>query len=145
MKKKQLWILVILYILWIYSHSFMNGTLSSQESGYFTNILLGLFHQIHISVSFEQLHHFIRKLAHFTEYAGLGLLTFVVNRKQPLLKKTHFFVLGLIIPAIDETIQLFTPDRQGAITDVLLDYSGYLTGALVLYLIFLMTRRKINR
>ena len=41
----------------------------------------------------------------------------------------------LLIPSIDETIQLFVPGRAGMITDVMIDYCGAATGVVLRYLL----------
>ena len=37
----------------------------------------------------------------------------------------------VLIPSIDETIQLFVPGRSGQVTDIWIDFSGVMTGLLV--------------
>ena len=41
----------------------------------------------------------------------------------------------LLIPSIDETIQLFVPGRAGMITDVMIDCCGAATGVVLRYLL----------
>ena len=44
-------------------------------------------------------------------------------------------VFLLLIPSIDETIQLFVPGRAGMITDVMIDCCGAATGVVLRYLL----------
>ncbi len=44
-------------------------------------------------------------------------------------------VFLLLIPSIDETIQLFVPGRAGMITDVMIDCCGATTGVVLRYLL----------
>lgn len=143
MKRKYFWILIFLYILFIFSNSLTVGEKSSSISGGLTTYLLSLLHQLSIQIEYNTFHHFIRKAAHFTEYAGLGILVYIGIQLEPLLKnKTINFVSFCILtPSIDETIQHFIPDRNGCITDVLLDMCGFMTGAFIIYIIYKITHK----
>lgn len=143
MKRKYFWILIFLYILFIFSNSLTVGVKSSSISGGLTTYLLSLLHQINIQIKYDTFHHFIRKAAHFSEYAGLGILVYIGIQLEPLLKnKTiNFLLFWILTPSIDETIQLFIPDRNGCITDVLLDMCGFITGAIISYIIYKITHK----
>ncbi len=134
MKKKWMWIIVILYIGFIFSNSLQVGETSGNLSKGITLTILNFFHTIGIQIPFNTFHHFIRKLAHFLEYFGLGLLVVFAIAKQPLIKsKTiNYFTFWIIPPSIDETIQHFIPGRYGCITDVLIDMSGFLVATIIL-------------
>lgn len=74
----------------------------------------------------------LRKLAHFTEFAALGALLswlFAMLQKGKCLP----FLCGAAAACIDETIQMFVPDRGPGIKDVLIDCSGVATGMLLLF------------
>lgn len=76
----------------------------------------------------------VRKTAHFTEYAVLGVL--VSNALGPAWARNpraYLLVAAVLalVPSIDETIQLFVPGRSGQVTDVLLDCCGAATGAVL--------------
>lgn len=76
----------------------------------------------------------VRKAAHFSEYALLGILVFGALRPAVRLKRGSLLLVALIlvlVPAVDETIQLFIPGRSGQVSDVLLDCSGAAVGALL--------------
>jgi VanZ family protein len=85
-------------------------------------------------------HAYIRKFAHFAEYA---ILAFFAARafstsSVKLLQKFWFvfvFVLVLFVATIDEANQSFNPARTGSIYDILLDAAGGLT-MLILYYIY---------
>ena len=75
----------------------------------------------------------LRKIAHFTEFAALGLLlTWLLG----MLKKRKIapFLWGVAAACIDETIQMFVPGRAPRMTDVLIDSCGVATGLGLLYL-----------
>ena len=69
----------------------------------------------------------LRKIAHFTEFAALGAS--LVWRFGMLEKrKSNALVCGFLAACVDETIQLFVPDRGPAIRDVLIDTCGVAAG-----------------
>jgi VanZ family protein len=85
-------------------------------------------------------HNFIRKTAHFTEYAGLAFFAaraFSTSSVKSL--QRYWFVFAFIsvflIASIDETNQSFNPTRTGSIYDVLLDCSSGLTMIVIFYLV----------
>lgn len=68
----------------------------------------------HVGLCIDDLHlfHFcMRKLAHFTEFAGLGFLVRIVSSYKPLTRfcKHDCLLFLLLIPCLDEMIQLFVP------------------------------------
>lgn len=78
---------------------------------------------------------FVRKAAHFAEFAVLGMLWAVCRRLYPVRLTAAY---GLVVGIVDEGIQHFTPGRGSVLSDVAIDTAGYLCGwalmALVLYL-----------
>lgn len=75
----------------------------------------------------------LRKAAHFTEFTWLGMcLAWLFG----MLRKRKFWplLLGVGAACVDETIQVFVPDRGPSIRDVALDSCGVLTGMILLYL-----------
>lgn len=75
----------------------------------------------------------VRKMAHFSEYAGLGILVFILfipwvtadGWKRKKLKWNLIVVIWVFISAsLDEWHQTFVSDRCGNFWDVLLDTSG---------------------
>lgn len=85
-------------------------------------------------------HGYIRKSAHFIEYAILAFWAsraFVGSRKL-FLQKYWFifsFLLVLLVASIDETNQSFNQARTGSIWDVMLDCAGGATMILFFYLV----------
>lgn len=154
-------ILLILYILFIYSNSMRPAVQSSVESGRVLRILQDLAESAGIAIPWLT-EHIVRKCAHFIEYMGLGILlrqsAFYIKgdgnlsenmgtvsalenktlRCQKKENRTAAFlefhrIAIFAVPFVDETIQLFTEGRSGQISDVWLDMAGALTGT-VLYL-----------
>ncbi len=99
----------------------------------------------------EYFEHPIRKLAHFCEYACMGVLVYVIwsqwlqrGRRLYLLTVLWVFVSA----ALDEFHQLFVPGRYGSFADVLLDTCGgaFGMGAWLLVLrLFRRFKRKSSR
>ena len=80
----------------------------------------------------------MRKIAHFTEYFIFGILLLTTLRLYvDKIREKIFNILfiGLAVPVIDEFIQLFVDGRGGEIRDVIIDFSGVLTGMLLSFLI----------
>ena len=83
-------------------------------------------------------HAYIRKSAHFIEYAILAFwaLRAFANSTKYLLQKYWFivsFAVVLCVAVIDETNQSFNPARTSSARDVLLDCAGGATIILIFY------------
>lgn len=83
-------------------------------------------------------HGYVRKFAHFAEYAVLGLLACraFASASRPFLGSYFYLaaiVLVLAVAGSDEINQSFNPARTGSPFDVLLDLSGGLTATLFYY------------
>lgn len=101
----------------------------------------------------------IRKLAHFTEYAVLGMLMLnavmqverVSGRSKPngstgsRRAAAIAWVLCTIYAITDEIHQLYVPGRTGKPLDVLIDSSGVLAGVLLAALAFHIVRKRRQR
>lgn len=151
-------LLIILYIL-IFSFSAQNadesGALSRSISSICVNMLNSLSGEQMSGTRLEQLimkyEGPIRKLAHFTEYACMGTLVYVLwvqwmERGKKLYLLTIIWVA--VSAAADEIHQLFVPGRDGNIPDVCLDTFGGAAGLLFCILvgsIFERRRRKKTR
>ena len=89
----------------------------------------------------------LRKVAHFTEFACLGVCLrwfwgmLNVKRFKPFL-----FALGcaVAVACIDETIQIFVPLRGPGIKDVCIDTAGALTGIGILTLAYWLKTRSLE-
>ena len=139
-KKSILWIISIIYIFWIFSNSLMDGDASGNMSGSLTRWLYEFLQLEKHGVSFELMHHLIRKGAHFTEYFVLGILICTAQKVSPL--PFHPGILAaLAVPCTDELIQHFVSGRYGAFSDVLLDMCGYACGFGICWLIIKQKNR----
>lgn len=127
---------VVLWIAFIWGHSLIPGDPSKNESLIILNIVnnfLGL-----IGIDYQLSLFLMRKIAHFTEYFIFGILLLTTLRLYvDKIREKIFNILfiGLAVPVIDEFIQLFVDGRGGEIRDVIIDFSGVLTGMLLSFLI----------
>lgn len=140
MKQRGWWLwpaALLIYTMVIFGQSMMPAVQSSAESGYVLAWLHGFLNRFGIEATWLT-EHVVRKCAHFTEYAGLGVLLFLDARSccaacsetwRGTLRWLHGAAVFLI-PFVDETIQLFSPGRSGQISDVWLDMSGAAVGFL---------------
>ena len=97
---------------------------------------------------------FIRKaFGHFGLFAASGILSSLAFSLSlsPHSWCKHYMnvmfslVFGLFMGILTEMIQLTVPGRSGEAVDVLIDFSGYLLGTLLLGLIIFLVIRKIHK
>ena len=95
-------------------------------------------------------HSAIRKIVgHFLLFGLSGIFTtlsFLMNdflRNKFKWKNIIFIAsIGLLVAVISELIQYFVPGRYGALTDILIDYSGYVLFGGLTYLITILIFKK---
>jgi len=143
-RKRIAGVLIALNLAFIWGNSLMTGADSGNVSGgimAWLNSFLGLGQE-----GAELLHHLLRKAAHFTEFACLGAL---LAWYSLLREEKHSIalpaLLGMAAGLVDETIQLFTPDRGPSLSDVWLDTAGAVAGIMLLLLGHHLIKRKHNR
>ena len=144
-------ILVILMLAFIWCHSMMPGSLSSMESEWFltlvrplVSVLERLFSRFGMEMDPSYL---VRKLAHFSEYAVLGMLVYLLFLKPGGRGKIVLSAaVCLAAAAVDEGIQILAAGRGPALKDVGIDFggscAGMLVAALVVFLFYRIRRRK---
>ena len=125
--------LLVANLALIWGNSLLSGADSGAVSGGVVEWLMGL---LGVPEAHEELvHTLIRKAAHFTEFACLGMLLcwrFGMAGERGA-KIAYLPVLWAMAAALtDETIQMFTPDRGPSLTDVWIDTSGAAAGMMLL-------------
>lgn len=139
-KKIRLWaILVICNILFIWGNSLLPGSVSGAISGFVKDLVFKLLPGL--SGTGEGGHGLLRKLAHFTEFACLGVF---LSRLLYWLKKPRLLALAgaFLVACCDETIQRFVPDRGPSFRDVMIDTSGALVGMILLLVGYAYVKRR---
>ena len=121
---------------------------ASNTSRIIRPLLLWLFPDI-AEGSIRQVHFFVRKAAHVTEYAVLALLAARALRTSGLapLRRSWWpasFVFVAAVALVDEYHQSLLPSRTGTIYDSLLDMTGG-AAALVCVAVWLAVRRRGRR
>lgn len=136
LKKYIPWFVVLLFIIFIFANSLTSVDISKQLSSSITNQLMSIFNNLASNIGFDNFHHFVRKFAHFSEYAILGILLCFAIRIKPIFPSKPFtFCCFLLVPVIDENLQRLSPGRSCEFNDMLIDGSGMLFGLLLFLLI----------
>lgn len=144
-KRRIFTAITILYVLFIFHNSMFPGPQSSNQSQHVMNLLNHMLAALRSPVTLSE--HFVRKAGHFTEYFILGIIMLITIRSyhKPGRESTFagmFFLL--LVPVIDEFIQLFTPKRGSSVLDVLLDFGGGMAGMAVCWLICRLRQRHFS-
>lgn len=120
----------------IFSQSLLNARTSGNVSGYVLRILKPLLDP-YDRIDSDVFHYFIRKTAHFSEFAALGLCLGGFSVNLGLLRQRRYVALPMLLTLCaavsDEFLQYFT-GRGSMVTDVVLDYAGALTGLMLVWM-----------
>ena len=135
-------LLLVLNLAVIWGNSFLSGAESGQMSGGIMEFVMTLL-CIPADAS-DMVHLLIRKLAHLTEFACLSAL---ISWHLRLVKekKIHQILLAVLLAMaaalLDETIQLYTPDRGPSLVDVWIDTLGAVLGMTAMQLGYHLKRK----
>lgn len=133
-------LLLIFQMLFIFTMSSFGSDSSNAQSGQIIQVLRQVFPNLSSRASdldASTLTFIVRKTAHFTEYAILGILFYFLYRQiLPQKNGLRLFILAILSSFLyactDEIHQLFVPGRSGQFTDVLVDTLGASFGCLIL-------------
>lgn len=138
-KKIRLWLfIVICNILFIWGNSLLPGSVSGAISKFVSyvvyQVILG---QPNVGGGG---HGLMRKVAHFTEFACLGVF---LSRFLFWFEKRRIYALAgaFLVACCDETIQRFVPNRGPSFKDVMIDTSGAVVGMLLLFVGYACVKR----
>lgn len=129
MKNKKIFTVFCIWTCFIWINSLLPANQSGVISG---GLSYQLYHFLHLSVDFDLFHTLIRKCAHFSEFALLGILAFFAFKQQYPFRAV---LLCILTACTDETIQLFIDGRSGQLSDVMIDSSGALFGFITIFII----------
>lgn len=120
-----------------------SGQGSSTHTSIFIRPLLEFLFPAASETTLDLYHGYIRKFAHFAEYAALGMLAsraFWYSSKPVLRGLWPLWAIFVVlsIASVDEYNQSFDPMRTGSVFDVLIDLSG---GAFAVITYVLIKRR----
>lgn len=120
---------------------FSNSLASSEQSNGQSDWVMGCLHQL---LNIQLPSWFVRKAAHFTEFAVLGTELAVLKHRLIRPPFTAALLSGLLVALTDETLQLFS-GRTSSVTDVWIDFSGVVCGMLMVTAVCFVISRAKNR
>lgn len=133
------------WVLLIWGHSLVQGPQSSLESGMVVALVRPVFEALGVTDA-NLMTLVVRKGAHFSEYAVLGVLArelFSARLGERGRAPFPAAFLVALVPVCDECLQLLVPGRSGQPTDVLIDLAGLCCGALLATAVSALRRRRI--
>ncbi|SDB47147.1 VanZ like family protein [Pseudobutyrivibrio sp. YE44] len=144
MKKRKviLGILIVAWVAFIWGHSMQTATVSDGESGVFLEFFSKF---LPFLANNDDGMFIVRKAAHFTEYAVLGVLMgaqFSMFAAGKLRKFIEPAVAALMVSFVDETIQLFVEGRSGQVSDMWIDFAGASLGVIIALIMVYKGHRK---
>ena len=137
-------LLTLAVLFFIFSNSLRSADRSSEQSGRITALFLRILRLV-CNPDEEKFHNFIRKTAHFTEFAALGAFSCLWLRNALQNRRLHFplpAVLSAATAFTDEMLQRLSEGRACSVWDMLLDTCGALCAITVLTLLH---RRKTKK
>ena len=141
-------ILALLLICFIFSNSTQSRSESIERSSVVMEFLKPLLDP-HDRISDDVFHHYVRKAAHFTEFAALGFSLMGFSDCLPWKRKKQRLLMpllvSLLVAATDEIIQILCPLRGPGISDVLLDFCGAAFGVACMAALLLLIRTLKNK
>ena len=151
-KKAIAWTLVVLWMCVIFTFSAQEATASKKTSGKtlikIASTISKEFKKLPPKKQMKKVEPFqtaIRKIAHLTEYAILGILSYIAfllhKKKKLVLSATTLCFLYAIT---DEIHQLFVKGRACRWYDVALDTAGAMVGILIIITLFKILKRRRN-
>ena len=162
-KKYWIWTIIVIVLAvainaYIIMHSCLDAAASTQQSQGVVEVSEEVVNTISPGTVTPENHDsfatFLRKaFGHFGLFVISGLLSSLATYLliNPFKWSKHYLTViiglafGLIIAITTEIIQLSVPGRSGEFTDVLIDFSGYLLGALIIGLILFLAIRHLRK
>ena len=124
-KKKFKWALLVFFMIFIFYMSSKPAAESNVTSEWVIKILKIV--KLDLDTWFGSVANFIvRKIAHFSEYFILSIISYATLREDENRKKSAIYaiIICFLYACSDEIHQYFVPGRAMLFTDVLIDTSG---------------------
>jgi len=140
MKKISSIIKLILLIAWmilIFLLSNQPGSTSSNTSSAFVIKIYELLHitSIDVNVFLKKYIGLIRKLAHFSEFFILAILSYINIKDYSNNPLVYNLIFGLLYAISDEIHQLFIINRHCSIYDVGIDFLGTIISSILIHIL----------
>lgn len=153
MKKQVLRIISIIFIISISVTIFGFSAQDGESSGSLSkSIIIKIADILNVNENREAFveigEKVIRKLAHFSIYAFLGICmatfmaTFKIKEKWQIISS---FIWCFLYAGTDEIHQLFSPGRHGSFGDVVLDTIGASVGICLVFIIIYILKMRNNK
>ena len=152
-----LWIMLLFWMAFIFSMSSQEASKSSKSSGEVIETILKIVKPDYESLTatekydlIDSLQFIVRKIAHFTGYTIIGILsywalfsTFSLKGDNNRTYKIIIFALliGLLYSVSDEIHQFFVPGRSCELRDVIIDFSGVTLGVGLSFAVLVIVRK----
>ena len=139
-RKSQVRLFLLLMLIATLCFIWSNSMVGKEGSASLSRRITAWLNGIGIPVT----HYFVRKAAHFCEFGLLGcelMLLLGLGSGVRLQSLSNAAFAALLTAVTDETIQIFS-GRGSQVQDVVLDFSGALTGILFVSLLILIQKRK---
>ena len=133
---------LLIFWAWIYILFFISAVISGSfarefSAGYMQSTLAHYLPGLSME-SIQRLVTIIRKSIHLLGYSGLGISSYFVLGDADWFRRSPYvggLMMGLVVAAFDELLQVWSPFRTGSIVDVFLDLLGVLLGLAVVKVI----------
>lgn len=143
MRRKHLRILLVVLILLNLAFIWGNSVMAGEQSSAVSGSLVALLHKlIPFLPDSELVQTVIRKLAHFSEFALLGMLCSGLAVLERERVPAGLLGVGLAVACMDETIQLYVPGRASSLLDVWIDAAGFAVGLIVVQIGYNLFKNK---
>lgn len=142
-KKRILFaILIIVWMITIFSFSNENGETSQGTSDIITNAIININNEL--EKNREIISFCVRKIAHFSIYFIGGILLFEFYNTFDFTRKKVFCtsaLTGICYACFDEVHQLFISGRSAQIRDVCIDSTGVIVALIIMIVIAKMKKK----
>ena len=140
--RKLYGIAALVFTGFIFYNSSLPAPASDETSYFFVNLVSGINAFLDKPVPLEEMNHYIRKTAHFTEFAALGMSLILLLREYRLPQAAKWaWAIGTFYAGTDELHQYFNGTRTPSLRDVAIDSAGVVFGVMVMILLWYLIRQ----